>query len=133
MYVNEGLCMLIRYKKQYEKIAMGLLSFMPDEKNVKVLQETMKQYEANDTWHLYLWKLDDDIAGVIGVRIDNDEINVVIEHISVNPAYRSMGIAKSMVDEINALYSEKYSVCANEYTERIFSHLKEVNEEETSP
>ncbi|HWO97501.1 MAG TPA: N-acetyltransferase, partial [Bacillus sp. (in: firmicutes)] len=33
--------MLIRYKKNYEKIAMGLLSFMPTEKDLKALQKTM--------------------------------------------------------------------------------------------
>ena len=38
--------MLIRFKKSYEKIAMGLLSFMPTEKDVKTLQLTMKEYEA---------------------------------------------------------------------------------------
>lgn len=27
--------MLIRYKKSFEKIAMGLLSFMPNEKDLK--------------------------------------------------------------------------------------------------
>jgi len=27
--------MLIRYKKSFEKIAMGLLSFMPEEKDLK--------------------------------------------------------------------------------------------------
>ena len=30
--------MLIRYRKNYEKIAMGLLSFMPTEKDLKRLQ-----------------------------------------------------------------------------------------------
>ncbi|PXW88704.1 hypothetical protein DFR56_103209 [Pseudogracilibacillus auburnensis] len=39
--------MLIRYKKNQEKIAMGLLSFMPVEKDVKLLQQTMKEYEDN--------------------------------------------------------------------------------------
>ena len=29
--------MLLRYKKAFEKIAMGLLSFMPQEKDVKKL------------------------------------------------------------------------------------------------
>ena len=33
--INEGLIMLIRYKKVFEKIAMGLLSFMPNEKDLK--------------------------------------------------------------------------------------------------
>lgn len=122
--------MLIRFKKQYEKIAMGLLSFMPNEKDVKVLQDTIKRYEEEESWHLYLWKSADDIVGAIGLRMDN-EIDVVIEHISVNPAHRNSGIAKLMIESVKDLYGEKYSVCANEYTERIFSHYL-VEEQETS-
>jgi len=45
--------MLIRYKKAYEKIAMGLLSFMPNEKDLKKLQQTMKNYESEDNWQLF--------------------------------------------------------------------------------
>lgn len=40
--------MLIRYKRSFEKIAMGLLSFMPGEKDVKQLQQTMKSYEMDE-------------------------------------------------------------------------------------
>ncbi|MCZ2970858.1 GNAT family N-acetyltransferase RibT, partial [Acinetobacter baumannii] len=54
--------MLIRFKKSYEKIAMGLLSFMPTEKDVKTLQLTMKEYEAKDDWQLYLWKENEDFV-----------------------------------------------------------------------
>ena len=31
--------MLIKYKKAYEKFAMGLLSFMPDERDIKKLNK----------------------------------------------------------------------------------------------
>src|SRR5690625_5435319 len=89
--------MLIRCKKSQEKIAMGLLSFMPSEKDVKVLQQTMKEYESNPNWHLLLWKENDDIVGAIGLKIKND-INAVIQHISVNQSYRNMGIGRKMVD-----------------------------------
>lgn len=40
--------MLIRYKRSFEKIAMGLLSFMPGEKDVKQLQQTIKSYEMDE-------------------------------------------------------------------------------------
>ena len=43
--------MLLRYKKAFEKIAMGLLSFMPQEKDVKKLIETIHQYETDPNWH----------------------------------------------------------------------------------
>src|SRR5690625_4667723 len=121
--------MLIRYKKNHEKIAMGLLSFMPVEKDVKQLQQTMKEYDTNPNWHLYLWKEDDDVVGAIGLTIEN-ELNVVIQHISVNPSYRNMGIGKKMIGEVQKLYGEKYDVCANELTHNFFHKKVNDNEEE---
>ncbi|MEC5422349.1 GNAT family N-acetyltransferase [Virgibacillus sp. C22-A2] len=118
--------MLIRYKKNLEKIAMGLLSFMPEEKDVKKLLQTIKEYETNPNWHLFLWK-EDDVLGAIGLRIDN-EINAVIQHISVNPSHRNLGIGKKMVNEINKLYEEKYAVCASESTQQFYTKCDEPEE-----
>lgn len=106
--------MLIRYKKDFEKIAMGLLSFMPEGKDVKKLQETIYNYEKNPDWHLYLWK-EEDILGAIGVIIE-DDINAVIQHISVTPSHRNMGIGKKMVREIKLMYKDKYAVCPDDHT-----------------
>ncbi len=111
--------MLLRFKKNYEKIAMGLLSFMPLQKDVKVLQETMNQYETNPNWHLLLWKEKDDVVGAIGLKIEND-INAVIQHISVNPSYRNTGIGRKMIHEVIQMYGEKYDVCANENIQEFF-------------
>ena len=41
------LIVLTKYMKAYEKIAMGLLSFMPKERDLKILQQTLKTYEEN--------------------------------------------------------------------------------------
>ncbi|SFD51391.1 riboflavin biosynthesis RibT protein [Lentibacillus persicus] len=118
--------MFIRYKKNYEKIAMGLLSFMPEEKDVKKLQQTIKEYETNPDWSLFLWK-EEDVLGAIGVRIENN-INAVVQHISVNPSHRNSGIGKKMVDEIHHMYGEKYAVCADDSTQQFLS--KCTNEEQ---
>jgi riboflavin biosynthesis RibT protein len=88
--------MLLRYKKNYEKIAMGLLSFMPTEKDLKKLQTTMKDYETDDSKQLFLWKEEEDIIGIIGTTILEDGV-VEIQHISVNPSHRHQGIGKQMV------------------------------------
>src|SRR5690625_1966865 len=117
--------MLIRYKKNQEKIAMGLLSFMPTEKDVKVLQQTMKEYESNPNWHLLLWREDGNIVGAIGLKIEN-ELNAIIQHISVNPSYRNIGIGKKMVDEVHRLYADQYDVCANEFIQQFFDKYTEV-------
>ncbi|MEN2766135.1 GNAT family N-acetyltransferase [Ornithinibacillus xuwenensis] len=111
--------MLNRYKKNSEKIAMGLLSFMPEEKDVKKLQHTIKEYESNPNWHLYLWK-EEDIIGAIGLRVDDEK--VVLQHISVNPSHRNAGIGKKMVQEIKKLYGQKYDICAEEPIQRYYDH-----------
>ncbi|SRR5690554_1166484 len=114
--------MLIKYKKNFEKIAMGLLSFMPNEKDVKKLQSTMNEYETNDNWKLFLWK-EEDILGAIGVRID--ESKLIIQHISVTPSHRQLGIGKKMVQAIKAEYGEKYNICGNENTESFYKKCEE--------
>jgi len=91
--------MLVRYKKTGEKIAMGLLSFMPQEKDLKKLQETIHLYESNPNWHLFMWKKEEDFVGIIGVEAI-DEI-CVIQHISVNPSHRGEGIGKEMVQSLS--------------------------------
>ncbi|KAB7672889.1 GNAT family N-acetyltransferase [Bacillus sp. B1-b2] len=98
--------MIIRYKKAFEKIAMGLLSFMPTEKDLKVLQQTIKQYEANENWQLFLWKEEEDVIGLIGVVLE-DEDSFTIQHISVNPSHRMQGVGKAMVQAVKAIYPNK--------------------------
>lgn len=113
--------MLIRYKKDLEKIAMGLLSFMPEEKkDVKKLQETIKSYETISNWHLFLWR-EEDILGAIGIRNEDDE-HVVIQHITVNPSHRNMGIGQKMIQAVKSKYQNNYTVCADTLTED-FYHL----------
>lgn len=90
--------MLVRYKKNCEKIAMGLLSFMPQEKDIKKLQETIHTYENNPNWNLFMWKKDEDFVGLIG--IESSEETCVVQHISVNPSHRGEGIGKEMVSKI---------------------------------
>ncbi|WP_091611312.1 GNAT family N-acetyltransferase [Marinococcus luteus] len=91
--------MLIKYKQSYKKIAMGLLSYMPEEKDVKKLQETVQQYEETEDWQLFMWKEDDDIVGVVGLRYtDNGEAE--LHHVCVNPSYRDEGIGKKMVQAV---------------------------------
>lgn len=98
--------MFIRYKKSFEKIAMGLLSFMPNEKNIKKLQHTIKEYEQNENWQLFLWKEDDDIIGLLGI-VYKDEKTIEIQHISVNPSHRHQGIGKSMVKSLKDMFPER--------------------------
>ncbi|MEW9500264.1 GNAT family N-acetyltransferase [Jeotgalibacillus marinus] len=105
--------MLIRYKKSFEKIAMGLMSFMPTEKEIKQLQQSMKMYEEDKSNELFLWK-EEDIIGLIGVK--NCDDNLLIQHISVSPSHRNEGIGKKMVATLRDMHSGKVFVSTS-YTE----------------
>ncbi|OZI11963.1 hypothetical protein CEW92_08900 [Bacillaceae bacterium SAS-127] len=113
--------MLIRYKKSFEKIAMGLLSFMPQEKEIKKLQETIKSYEEKKHWQLYLWK-DEEVIGAIGTKEKGDIVE--IQHISVNPSYRKEGIGKKMVKELKEMHTDK-KVVPNASTSKFFHKCEE--------
>ncbi|ETT81221.1 GNAT family N-acetyltransferase [Viridibacillus sp. FSL R5-0477] len=93
--------MLCRYKKAFEKIAMGLLSFMPDQKDLKLLQETIRQYDTDPNWQLFLWKQEDDFIGLVGVEIADDEW--IVRHISVDPSHRGEGLGKEMVKQLSKM------------------------------
>ncbi|WP_394121242.1 GNAT family N-acetyltransferase [Planococcus donghaensis] len=91
--------MLSRYKRPHEKIAMGLLSFMPKERNVKQLKKTMELYNERPDWQLFLWKADDDYVGAIGIHIEDDD-SFTVQHISVIPSFRGEGIGHRMVERV---------------------------------
>ncbi|MFT8362397.1 MAG: GNAT family N-acetyltransferase [Sporolactobacillus sp.] len=111
--------MLIRYKKSYEKIAMGLLSFIPSEKEIKTVFQTIRKYEEDENWQLFLWKASEDIVGVIGVQF-SDPQHAAIRHISVNPSYREEGIGKEMILALRSLLGESINVVADESLKDFF-------------
>ena len=117
--------MLIRFKKSFEKIAMGLLSFMPESKDVKKLQDIIKEYESNKDWHLYLWKEGEDIIGAVGLRIEGRD--AIVQHVSVNPSHRNSGIGKEMVKKATEKYQGAYAVCATEETEAFVEKCSSAN------
>ncbi|WP_019415253.1 GNAT family N-acetyltransferase [Paenisporosarcina sp. TG20] len=109
--------MLVRYKKNCEKIAMGLLSFMPQEKDLKKLQETIHTYENNPNWHLFLWKKGEDFVGLIGLEVS--EKVCLIQHITVTPSHRGDGIGKEMVSKVKVFFPCT-EIIAAESTKRFY-------------
>ncbi|KLD60273.1 RibT protein, partial [Lactiplantibacillus plantarum] len=51
--------MLVKYRKDYEKVAMGLLSFIPDFKDLIHLQTEMQWYQSTEDHQLLLWRQGD--------------------------------------------------------------------------
>ncbi len=99
--------MLLDYKNEYEKISMGLLSFVPDLKDVSRLQNEMDWYQSKENYKLYLWKSEEtqDIIAVIGVEIGNDMI--LVRHISINPSFRNEGISYKILEALEKRLPQK--------------------------
>jgi len=109
--------MLVRYKKSLQKIAMGLLSLMPSEKNIKKLTETIDAYAKDETQHLYLWKQQEEYVGIVGVAVEGEI--ATLQHICVVPSYRGEGIATQILQELTALGIYK-EVCAIDDIQPLF-------------
>lgn len=117
--------MLLRYKKAYEKIAMGLLSYMPGEKSVKKLQETIHQYENEENWQLYLLRQGEDFIGLVGIILDEDSYTVM--HLSVNPSFRGEGIGSMIIEKLGDLFPD-LKCMSNEDTESFMKKCRQKEE-----
>lgn len=97
--------MLYKYKNDYEKIAMGLLSFIPDLKEISHLKSCFEWYRAEDDRHLYLWKNEaGDFIAIAGVEADESSKIVMLRHISVIPAERNHGVCFEVLDALKKMY-----------------------------
>lgn len=95
------LVVITKYKKLHKKIAMGLLSFMPSERELKTLQQTMQTYEDHPDWQLYLGKEGAFFVGLIGIEVS--EVYFVIHHVSVSPSHRGEGVGHALIDKSRQL------------------------------
>ncbi|WP_142828527.1 GNAT family N-acetyltransferase [Planococcus soli] len=105
--------MLTRYKRPNEKIAMGLLSFMPKERDFKHLKKTMELYNEHADWRLFLWKSGDSYVGAIGIHIEDAE-NFTVQHITVIPSFRGEGIGHMMVARVEKLMDNRKALATEE-------------------
>ncbi|EXJ24197.1 riboflavin biosynthesis [Alkalibacterium sp. AK22] len=99
--------MLVKYKPDYQKITMGLLSYVPDLKETSRLTKEMQWYDQAENRQLFLWKSEEtkDLVAVAGIE-DEDEI-VLLRHIAINPSYRDEGIAYKILTALSDSCSPK--------------------------
>ena len=98
--------MLIQYNEDYKKIAMGLLSYVPDLKDPARIEEELEWYEANESRQLYLWKSNEtgNLIGLVGVEVEE---LVLLRHISIDPSYRNEGLSYLILDALQERYKEQ--------------------------
>ena len=110
--------MLIQYKKDYEKTAMGLLSYLPDFKNIKNLNEEISLNQEDNDFMLYLYRNEqNNIVGVLGTQI-SDQF-VVIRYLSFAPGFREIKYEKDILNELKNEYPKKRVTAVPEYTNLI--------------
>ncbi|KRL80903.1 reductase [Lactobacillus ultunensis] len=107
--------MLIPYKKDYEKTAMGLLSYMPDFKNIENLKEEIALNQEDNDFLLYLYRNDQsNIVGVLGTQISNQF--VIIRYLSLAPGFREISYEKEILADLKNEYPDKRITAVPEYT-----------------
>lgn len=98
--------MLVNYRNEYKKIAMGLLSFIPDLKDLDHLNTEMTWYLESDRRPMYLWRNDDDhLIGIVCLEIGDDY--VLVRRLSFTPSDRT---GRNIFALLSAVH-DKYPGC----------------------
>ena len=119
--------MLLDYKNNYEKITMGLLSFIPDFKDVTRLKLELDWYQQEENRKLFLWRGEEtqDMIAVIGVET-GDEL-ILLRHISINPSFRNEGISYKILEALERQYPEQKIIGTLETAQLIVKWEQEKN------
>lgn len=106
--------MLIECKNDKEKVAMGLLSYLPDFKNLANLKDEIQLNKNSKEFRLFLYRdHNPNFVGVIGTQCD--EQFVVIRYISLAPDYRKKKYEEQAVCELAASNPQKKITTVPEY------------------
>lgn len=107
--------MLIQYKKDFEKTAMGLLSYLSDFKNLDNLKDEMKLNQNNQDFKLYLFRnKEGNIVGVIGTQEETKF--VVVRYLSLAPGFREEKYETQIMVELKENNPDKKITALPEYT-----------------
>ncbi|WP_125766497.1 N-acetyltransferase [Lapidilactobacillus wuchangensis] len=108
--------MLVKYKQDYEKIALGLLSFTPDLKDFNHLSAELANYVSDSTLELDLWRdAHGDIVGIVGFEIADDYI--LLRHLAFTPDFRTKKNAFEVLDALKRKFNDKRLMATVSLTE----------------
>ncbi|WP_069285214.1 GNAT family N-acetyltransferase [Aerococcus urinaeequi] len=90
--------MLVPYIGRYEKVVMGLLSYIPEFKEFSELKEEMDKINQQER-KIYLWKEadSDNIIGLVGFDQHDDTDTLVVRYLSINPSFREEGLTYDLL------------------------------------
>lgn len=107
--------MLVRYRPDYKKIVLGLLSYVPGLRNMQHLEAEFAWYDATPKRELLfatpkrellLWRdADGHFTAIVGVEHVYGVL--LLRHISITPAFRNGDLLFSVLDALQEYYSDK--------------------------
>lgn len=121
--------MLIKYRTDYKKIALGLLSYVPGLRNMQHLEAEFAWYEAKATRELLLWRDDKEhFTAIIGI----EQIYgvVLLRHISIIPAQRNGELLFKVLDALQKYQPDKL-VMGTIAGQKIINAWRKNNEQRT--
>ena len=135
--------MLVPYIGRYEKIVMGLLSYIPEFKEFSELKEEMDKINQQER-KIYLWKEadSDNIIGLVGFDQYDDTDTLVVRYLSINPSFREEGLTYDLLTALKKefpVYSLtgviSLSTILSKWTKRRQEELDKVldNKQENTP
>ncbi|WP_225425816.1 N-acetyltransferase [Furfurilactobacillus siliginis] len=97
--------MLVKYRDDYEKTTMGLLSFLPDFHSVKHLTGELDWYKTGHNRQMYLWKnADNQFTGVVGLEC-LDEV-VLVRQLVLSPQDRNDTTRAAILNAVAELFPQ---------------------------
>lgn len=108
--------MLVKYKQDYEKIALGLLSFTPDLKDFNHLSAELANYVSDHSLELDLWRDDHgDFTGIVGFEVADKYI--LLRHLAFTPDFRTEENAFEVMDALQKKFNDKRLMATFSLTE----------------
>lgn len=98
--------MLVKYRKDYKKIAMGLLSFLPELRDYDQLSRAIN-LSLDNGYQIYLWKDTDDNHFIGIIIIEVGEQYVLVRQLSFTPTDRSGRNVYALLTAIHEQYQDR--------------------------
>lgn len=98
--------MLVKYSHNYQKIAMGFLSYMPELKDLDHVRMELQLYNDNQQHQLFLYKPQQNADFIGAVALEVQSQIILVRYISLSPAERSQQIMFQILDEVQEYYPD---------------------------
>ncbi|MDO4912203.1 MAG: reductase [Lactobacillus sp.] len=114
--------MIIPYKRDYQKTAMGLLSYLDEFHHFKNITEEIALCESADDYELLFYAVNHNKIGIIGIR--SSEHFATIRYVALAPGFRDAAYYRNLMSELKAYYPKKHLTTVPEMTS-LMEYLKD--------